>query len=164
MGASSTTAVAARPSPEGRAQSFVKRLRAGDEIAYLITFICAASVVAITAVLVWELYQNSYESRAKFGWSFLWTTTWDPINGQFGALPFIYGTLVTSGLAMIIGIPLGVGAAIFLAELAPPRVSSALTFLIELLAAVPSVIFGLLGIFILVPALRSAEPAIRATL
>jgi len=162
MAASSSTAIDAPP--RGWAHSFVKRLRAGDEIAYLLTFICAASVVAITALLVWELYINSYEARVKFGWSFLWTTTWDPVNGQFGALPFVYGTLVTSGLAMLIGIPLGVGAAIFLAELAPPRISSALTFLIELLAAVPSVIFGLLGIFILVPALRTAEPALRAVL
>jgi phosphate transport system permease protein len=142
----------------------MKRLRAGDEIAYLLTFISAASVVAITAVLVWELYVNSAQSRAQFGWSFLWTSTWDPVNGQFGALPFIYGTVVTSALAMLLAIPLGVGAAIFLAELAPPRISSGLTFLIELLAAVPSVIFGLLGIFILVPALRNAEPAIRSAL
>ena len=71
---------------------------------------------------------------------------------QFGALPFIYGTVVTSALALLMGIPLGVGAAIFLAELAPAKISNGLTFLIELLAAVPSVIFGLLGIFVLVPA------------
>jgi phosphate transport system permease protein len=120
MAASSSTAIDARPN--GRAQSFVKRLRSGDELAYLLTFISAASVVAITALLVWELFENSHDSRVKFGWAFLWNSNWDPVNGQFGALPFIYGTLVTSALAMIIGIPLGVGAAIFLAELAPPRV------------------------------------------
>jgi phosphate transport system permease protein len=164
MAASPTTAVSARPEGSGRAQSFLRRLRAGDEIAYLITFVSAASVVAITALLVWELFQNSAQSRSQFGWSFLWTTTWDPINGKFGALPFIYGTVVTSAVAMVIAIPLGVGAAIFLAELAPPRISSALTFLIELLAAVPSVIFGLLGMFILVPALIAAEPRIEAVL
>src|SRR5580704_9826063 len=143
MAASSTTVADARPTPSGRAQSFLRRLRAGDELAYLLTFISAASVVVITAMLVWGLYENSAQSRAQFGWSFLWTTTWDPINGQFGALPFIYGTVVTSALAMLLAIPLGVGAAIFLAELAPPRLSTMLTFLIELLAAVPSVIFGL---------------------
>ena len=162
MAVSTTTADSARP--DGRAQSFLKRLRAGDEVAYLLTFLCAFSVLAITGLLVWELYQASAESRSAFGWSFLWATDWDPVNGKFGASPFIYGTLVTSALAMIIGIPLGVGAAIFLAELAPPRISSALTFMIELLAAVPSVIFGVLGMFILVPALRSVEPAIRAAL
>ena len=81
--------------------------------------------------------------------------------GQFGALPFIYGTVVTSALALLIAVPLGVGAAIFLAELAPPRISDALTFLIELLAAVPSVIYGLLGIFVLVPVLQVVEPVLR---
>jgi len=163
MAASPTTALAARP-PIGRAAAFWKRFRAGDEIAYLITFISAVSVVAITALLVFELYQKSALSRAKFGWSFLFTSTWDPVAEQFGALPFIYGTVVTSGLALLIGIPLGVGAAIFLAELAPARISSGLTFLIELLAAVPSVIIGLLGMFVMVPAMRAAEPAVRAVL
>jgi phosphate transport system permease protein len=141
-----------------------QRLKSGDEVAYAITFLCAFAVIAVTTLLVFELYKNSEPSRVKFGWSFLWTKTWDPVAGQFGALPFIYGTLVTSALAMIFGIPLGVGAAIFLAELAPPKLSSALTFLIELLAAVPSVIIGLLGFFILLPILRSAEPYIRTAL
>jgi phosphate transport system permease protein len=163
MAASPTTALAARP-PLGRAAAFWKRFRSGDEIAYLITFVSAVSVVAITALLVYELYEKSALSRAKFGWSFLFTSTWDPVAEQFGALPFVYGTVVTSALALLIGIPLGVGAAIFLAELAPAGISSALTFLIELLAAVPSVIIGLLGVFIMVPALRAAEPALRAVL
>ena len=150
--------------PSGRAQTFMQRLRAGDDIAYLITFVCAVSIVLITALLVYELYINSAAARAQFGWRFLTSSTWDPVAGNFGALPFIYGTVVTSALALIIGIPLGVGSAIFLAELAPPRISSALTFLIELLAAVPSVIFGVLGIFILVPVLRHLEDPLRAAL
>jgi phosphate transport system permease protein len=152
------------PRPGGRRRTFAQRLRSGDELAYAITFICAFAVIAITALLVYELFRNSEMSRAKFGWSFLWTRTWDPVAGQFGALPFIYGTLVTSALAMLFAIPLGVGAAIFLAELAPPGISSGLTFLIELLAAVPSVIIGLLGFFILLPILRVAEPYIRSVL
>jgi phosphate transport system permease protein len=163
MASSSTTALPARP-PVGRAAAFWKRFRAGDEVAYLITFLSAVSVVAITALLVFELFQKSAMPRAKFGWSFLITSTWDPVSEQFGALPFIYGTLVTSALALIIGIPLGVGAAIFLAELAPAGISSGLTFLIELLAAVPSVIIGLLGVFIMIPAMRAVEPALRAVL
>jgi len=162
MSATPTTVMAARP--YRRARSFAERLRSGDEAAYAVTFICAASVILVTALLVFELYQNSAASRAKFGWAFLYTSVWDPSAGQFGALPFIYGTLVTSGLALLFGIPLGVGAAIFLAELAPPRISDALTFLIELLAAVPSVIIGLLGVFVMIPMLRAAEPAIRAVL
>ena len=162
MAASSSTVLNARPS--GRASAFWQRLRSGDDIAYVITLTCALAVLAITALLVFELYMNSALPREKFGWSFLAGTTWDPVAGQYGALPFIYGTVVTSALALFMGIPLGVGAAIFLAELAPARISNALTFLIELLAAVPSVIFGLLGIFVLVPMLVSAEPAIRAVL
>jgi phosphate transport system permease protein len=162
MAASSTTALNTRPS--GRSSAFWQRLRSGDDIAYVITLSCALTILAITALLVFELYRNSAEPRHQFGWSFLVTSTWDPVSGQFGALPFIYGTVVTSALALFLGIPLGVGAAIFLAELAPARISNGLTFLIELLAAVPSVIFGLLGIFVLVPALIALEPVIRGIL
>jgi len=162
MSAFTTTDFRARP--PGRALAFWTRLRRGDEVAYTVTLTCALSILAITALLVFELYTNSAETRHKFGWSFLSTSVWDPVAGEFGALPFIYGTVVTSALALLIGIPLGVGAAIFLAELAPAKISNGLTFLIELLAAVPSVIYGLLGIFVLVPMLRSAEPAIRAVL
>ena len=162
MSASTTTGFSARP--PRRALAFWMRLRRGDEVAYTLTLTCALSILAITALLVFELYTNSAETRHKFGWSFLSTSVWDPVAGEFGALPFIYGTVVTSALALLIGIPLGVGAAIFLAELAPAKISNALTFLIELLAAVPSVIYGLLGIFVLVPMLRAAEPAIRTAL
>jgi phosphate transport system permease protein len=162
VGATTTTAIKARPS--GRAQSFQQRLRSGDDLAYLVTFTAALIVLAITALLVYQLYINSALSRHKFGWAFLFTRTWDPAGEQFGALPFIYGTVVTSGLALLIGIPLGVGAAIFLAELAPPRISDGLTFLIELLAAVPSVIFGMLGVFILVPLLMKLEDPLRHAL
>jgi phosphate transport system permease protein len=162
MSSTSTVVHAARPT--GRASSFVRRLKKGDEVTYLITLACAFSIVVITAMLFYELFAKSALARHKFGWDFLFSTTWDPVMGQFGALPFIYGTVVTSALALILAVPLGVGAAIFLAELAPPRVSDFFTFLIELLAAVPSVIYGLLAIFILVPALRTIEPALRATL
>ena len=107
----------------------------------------------ITVLLVFELWQQLRRCRGtSSACSFLFTPTWDPVSDQFGALPFIYGTVVTSVVALLIAVPLGVGAAIFLAELAPPQVSDTLTFLIELLAAVPSVIYGLLGIFIAGPA------------
>ncbi len=136
----------------------------GDEIALGVTFLSAFSILAITAYIVWELWINSAAPRHQFGWSFLITQTWDPVAGNFGALPFVYGTLVTSALALVIAVPLGVGSAIFLAELAPPALSDGLAFLIELLAAVPSVIYGLLGIFILVPALRVIEPYLKSAL
>ena len=156
---------AARPS--GRAPGFMtalKRVVNGDHIAHGLVFTCAAGIVALTVLLVYELWINSALSRNKFGWHFLFTSTWDPISGQFGALPFIYGTVVTSALALLLAIPLGVGAAVFLAELAPPRISDALTFLIELLAAVPSVIIGLVGIFILVPILHKIVPPLQSVL
>src|ERR1700722_13131421 len=147
-----------------RASSVLSRFRKGDELTYGVTLFCACSIVAITALLFYELFVNSALARQKLRWGFLVTSEWDPVAGQFGALPFIYGTLVTSAFALLLAVPLVVGAAIFLAELAPPRISDALTFLIELLAAVPSVIFGLLAVFVLVPALRTIEPALRATL
>jgi phosphate transport system permease protein len=148
----------------GRIRVFASRLLDGDEVAYLIALTSALSILLVTGLLVYELYAKSSLARYKFGWHFLRTQTWDPVAGQFGALPFVYGTIITSALALLIAVPIGLGAAIFLAELAPPRISDAFTFLIELLAAVPSVIFGLLGIFILIPALRALNPFLRAIL
>jgi phosphate transport system permease protein len=147
---------------QGPSRSFLSRLRLGDPAAHLITLIFASLIVLITSVLVFELYRSSALTRERFGWRFLFSTTWDPVFEEFGALPFIFGTVVTSALALLIAVPLGVGAAIFLAELAPPRISDKLTFVVELLAAVPSVIYGLLAIFTLVPLLRTiVEPFLK---
>src|SRR6266567_3981651 len=161
----SAMSLRARPAPAGRVRSFVKRLQTGDEIAHIITSLFASSIFLVTVLLVYELYHNSALSRHKFGWAFFVTQTWDPVFENFGALPFIYGTVVKSALALLIAVPLGVGAAIFLAELAPRTISDGLTFVIELLAAVPSVIFGVLGIFVLVPIMRVyVDPYLKATL
>ncbi len=149
---------------KNRVSALIQRARTGDAVAKGIVWLAAASIVAITALLVFELWANSAESRQTFGWHFLATSTWDPVAGKFGALPFIFGTVVTSALALLIAVPLGVGAAIFLSELAPPKISDALTFCIELLAAVPSVIFGLIGIFVLVPVLSAVVPGLKAVL
>ena len=146
-------------------KTFLNRLRNGDEVAHLITLMFAASILLIAGLLVLELFGSSTEARHKFGWNFFFTSKWDPVAGQFGALPFIYGTVVTSAVALMIAVPLGIGAAIFLAELAPPRISDALTFIIELLAAVPSVIYGLLAVFALVPLLRDPiQPFLKSIL
>src|SRR2546421_8835387 len=102
-----------------RVASLMRRLYTGDDIAHGIAFLCATSIIAITGLLVYELWIKSAPSRLQLGWEFLFTSTWDPIAGKFGALPFIYGTVVTSALALLIAVPLGVGAAIFLAELVP---------------------------------------------
>src|SRR5450432_3859488 len=158
------TAVITAP-PQPAARKFVKRLQDGDRAAHLITLIFASSVVLVTVFLVYELWIHSASSRAKFGLGFLFTTTWDPVNEKFGALPFIYGTVLTSVLALVISVPLAVGAAIFLSEMAPPKLSNTCTFLVELLAAVPSVIYGLLAIFTLVPLMRQyIEPFLKKTL
>jgi phosphate transport system permease protein len=141
--------------PVTGSRSFFAKLRNGDEIARLVTLLFATTVVLITAALVWELWVNSALPRQKFGFHFFVTSVWDPIVDQYGALPFVYGTMVTSAVALVIAVPLGIGAAIFLAELAPPRVSDTLQFFIDLLAAVPSVIYGLLGVFIVVPLMRT---------
>jgi len=141
--------------PAAGSRSFISRLRDGDEIARLITFLFAASVVLITVLLVYELWINSVLPRQRFGFHFFVTRVWNPVTGQYGALPFIYGTVMTSAIALLIAVPLGIGASIFLAELAPARISDTLQFFIDLLAAVPSVIYGLLGIFIVVPMMRT---------
>jgi phosphate transport system permease protein len=163
MATTSTTVPSAGPVAGSR--SFLARLRDGDEIARLITLLFAASVVLITLLIVYELWQGSVLPRHKFGLAFLRTSVWDPNFDNFGALPFIFGTVVTSAVALLIAVPLGIGAAIFLAELAPARLSDSLEFFIDLLAAVPSVIYGLLGIFIVVPVMRDVvQPFLKNTL
>ena len=148
-----------------RVRELLVRLRSGDRIAHLITLVAASSVLLITVLLVAELYDSSGLSRAKLGWDFLFSRNWDPVAEDFGALPFIYGTVVTSLVALLVAVPMGLGAAIFLAELAPPKISDALTFVVELLAAVPSVIYGLLAVFVLVPPLREhVEPFLQRRL
>jgi len=164
MSTTSTTLERAAP-PGAGPRAFVQRLRQGDEVAHVITLVFAAAILLITSLLVYELWLQSHLSRAKFGWAFFWTSTWDPNSDDFGALPFIYGTLVTSVVSLLIAVPLGLAAAIFLAELAPRKLSDGVAFLIDLLAAVPSVIYGLLGIFIVVPLMRTViGPALKSVL
>jgi phosphate transport system permease protein len=141
--------------PKAASRPFSARLLDGDRIAHAITFVAAGSILLITTMLVIVLWDNSALPRAKFGLSFFAGRIWDPVAEQFGAAAFVYGTLVTTAVSLVLGVPLGLGAAIFLAELAPPKISDGLTFVIELLAAVPSVIYGLLGIFVVVPFVRT---------
>lgn len=114
----------------------------------------ALSIFGVTLLIAVELVIHSKLPIEKFGLSFLWRTVWDPVNEQFGALPFLYGTLATSGLALLIALPVGLGMAIFLSELAPAWLSNPVSFVVELLAAIPSVIYGIIGLFILVPWMR----------
>lgn len=115
----------------------------------------AAGMIIILIIFVgWELYVGSKAAVVKFGPGFLWSSEWDPVNDRYGALPFIFGTLVSSLLALVIAVPLGVATALFLTELAPLKVRQPIVMAIEMLAAVPSVIFGLWGFFVLIPWLR----------
>jgi len=164
MGDAAARRVPARPSGQVGSARVANRLECRDLPAYFITFGCAAGIIIITTLLVYVLWSESSLARQKFGLRFLLSQNWDPVSGDFGALPFIYGTVVTSAIAMLIAVPMGVGAAIFLAELAPQRISNALTFLVELLAAVPSVIFGLLGIFVLVSMMHQVVPTLKDAL
>jgi phosphate transport system permease protein len=164
MSSTATTFDSAAP-PEAGPRAFIRRLRHGDEVAHTITLVFAASILLLTSMIVYELWINSHLSRTQFGWSFFWTKVWDPIFDNYGALPYIYGTLVTSAIALVIAVPLGLAAATFLAELAPRRISDSVAFLIDLLAAVPSVIYGLLGIFVVVPLMRTViGPALKGSL
>jgi phosphate transport system permease protein len=139
--------------------------RRGDRLFRLLLSAAAASVFLVGLGLLVSMSWEARDAVRTFGWRFLVTSTWDPVAGIFGAFPFVYGTLVSSGLALLIAVPLSLGAALYLAEWAPPEVRSPIAFLIELLAAVPSVVYGLWGIFVLVPWLRgSVQPALAATL
>src|SRR5690349_18342930 len=114
-----TTPIEHAAPPESGPRALLHRLRHGDEVAHAVTLTFAALILLITSLLVFELWIRSGPTRAKFGLGFFWSGIWDPIGGDFGAIPFIYGTLVTSVLALLMAVPLGLAAAIFLAELAP---------------------------------------------
>jgi len=118
------------------------------------TALFALCVLALTLLLFALLVRESLPAIRKIGASFVTNTTWDPVLEEFGALPFLYGTVVSSFLAILIALPLGVGAAIFINEFAPKWLKTPVSFLAELLAAIPSVIYGLWGIFVLLPVLR----------
>jgi len=116
---------------------------------------CGLSLVAIVVLIVIELVLQSKLSIHAFGWSFFKGINWDPVSGDFGALPFIYGTVVSSLVALVIAIPLSIGVAVFITEMCPKPVRGTISFLTELLAAIPSVVFGLWAIFVLAPLLRT---------
>lgn len=155
---------ASRPSPSDTyGASFTRaRLRrafaptgnTGDALFRILLAAGALLLVLIVVLLVVSLWRNSDLARAAFGWRFLTSREWNPTTGEFGALPYVYGTLASSLLALLISVPVSMGIAIFLTEQAPRRVAAPVTFLVEMLAAIPSVVYGLWGIFVLAPFLR----------
>ncbi len=127
----------------------------GDILFKRVMMAFALTIVAIIAAMFFQLLQSSMLSIHKFGFSFLYTSTWDPVADVFGALPFIFGTLVTAFVALLIAIPIGLGTAIYLAEYAPWWIRNTISLFIDLLAAIPSVVYGLWAIFQLIPLMRS---------
>jgi phosphate transport system permease protein len=119
-----------------------------------VMLVCACSIFAIVAFIFGILVVHSHLSLVQFGWKFFTRQAWDPVSGDFGALPFIYGTLATSFLALLMAVPLALGVAIFITELCPQILRAPISFLTELLAAIPSVVYGLWAVFVLVPVMR----------
>jgi phosphate transport system permease protein len=136
-----------------------------DRIFKYAMLLCGAAVLATLVLIVYQLVLRSGLSWHAFGMKFFVGRDWDPVNEQFGALPFIYGTLVSSLLALIIAVPLSIGVAVFTTEMCPAPLRGPLSFFVELLAAIPSVVYGLWGIFVLVPLLSGyIEPFLSKTL
>src|SRR3974390_2141885 len=132
----------------------LSRRSLGDPAFKGLTLIMGLSVFLLIILIGYELAHGSHLTLRKFGWRFLFSSDWDPVNEQFGALPFIVGTLVSSGIALLIAVPLSIATAVYLTELAPQWIRQPLTIFIELLAAVPSVILGLWGFYVLCPWLQ----------
>jgi phosphate transport system permease protein len=148
--------------------NLLKRLRQGhvsDTIFAIVALFFGLSVLALMVGIVFELWRGSADARSEFGWSFIWSTAWSPATGEYGALVFIYGTLVTAFMAILLAGPVGVGIAAFLVEIAPGRVNQIVGFIVELLAAIPSIVYGLWGFFVLAPFLREyVVPPLQAVL
>ena len=138
---------------------FGREVNWGDFVFRRTTALVAALVIGALAAMAFAMVRASRESIARFGLGFVFSSVWDPVRDVYGALPFIFGTIASSLLALVFAVPISVGVAIFLSELAPNWLRGPVGFLVELLAAVPSVVYGLWGIFVLAPWLRdTVEP------
>jgi phosphate transport system permease protein len=152
---------------EGKAPQGVVKAHAevGDKVFKFAMLACGLAVLATLFLIVYELVLRSGPSWHTFGFKFFAGHDWDPVNEQFGAMPFIYGTLVSSLLALIIAVPLSIGVAVFTTEMCPKALRGPLSFFVELLAAIPSVVYGLWAIFVMVPLLSDyVQPFLSRTL
>lgn len=134
-----------------RAPAALARGRLADRVFLLATFLFAALILLIVVAILLQLISMAGPSLLHFGLWFVVGSDWDPVAGKFGALPLIFGTVVSSALALLLAVPLGLGVAIFLSEMSPAWLKGPVSFLVELLAGIPSVIYGLWGIFVLAP-------------
>jgi len=126
----------------------------GDAVFRGLLFTSALFLILLVGAILAAMASTASLSIREFGWGFLTSSQWNPLRGQFGAWPFIYGTVMSSVIALLISVPLSLGVAVFLVEQSPRRIARPLTFLVELLAAIPSVVYGLWGIFVLAPFMR----------
>ena len=140
----------------------LERANYGDLAFRLILTLAALLIPVLLGFLLYELWTGSHLAVRRFGFDFVTSSTWDPVAEEFGAYPLVFGTLISSLIALLIAVPLSLGVAIYLTEFAPKRLRQPVAFLVGLLAAIPSVVYGLWGIFVLIPALRtSAFPFLR---
>src|SRR3954467_4655266 len=143
----------------------LERANHGDRIFKLLLTLAAGLIPVLLAFLVYELWSGARPAASRFGLNFITSSTWDPVAEEFGAFPLIFGTLLSSLIALLIAVPLSLGVAIYLTEFAPKSIRQPVAFLIGLLAAIPSVVYGLWGIFVLIPVLRTtAFPLLRKVL
>jgi phosphate transport system permease protein len=162
-----TTKVNNLPLVESRTASLLRGStgETGDRLFKFIMLLCGLAVLATLGLIVYQLILRSGLSWHAFGFKFFAGHDWDPVNEHFGAMPFIYGTLVSSFLALLIAVPLAIGVAVFTTEMCPVALRGPLSFFVELLAAIPSVVYGLWAIFVLVPILSNyIEPFLSRTL
>ena len=159
------TASAETPPARPVAAASLERADYGDLIFKGILTVAAVAVPILLAFLVYELWSGAALAITRYGFGFVTSSTWDPVAEEFGALPLIFGTLASSMLALLIAVPLSLGVAIYLTEFAPKSLRQPVAFLIGLLAAIPSVVYGLWGIFVLIPLLRTTVfPFLRDSL
>jgi phosphate transport system permease protein len=153
-----------RPSGESRWQS-LRGINVSDRSYRAVLTALALALPLLIVALFAQLLVSALPSIKRFGLSFLWTSTWDPVAEVYGAAPMIFGTLASSLIALLIAVPLALGVAVFLTEFAPRRLRQPVAFLVEMLAAIPSVVYGLWGVFVLIPFLRSyVVPPLKAVL
>jgi phosphate transport system permease protein len=142
-----------------------KRGVLGEHLFGGVVKVAGIAVLGLLAVLFLALTYESLPAIIRFGLSFVFGSVWDPLHDVFGVLPMIYGSFVTSAIALLVGVPVSIGVAVFLSELCPPRLRTYMSFVVELLAAIPSVVYGLWALFILAPLLRLyVYPALQAYL
>ncbi len=135
----------------GGMDAFKRRIQHGDVIFRYLTMFFALVVILLVFAIGWVVWDGSADARAENGFGFLFQEGWDPVSQNYGAWPAVYGTLVSSGIALLLAGPLGVLIGVFLSELCPLQFRTPLSFLVELLAAIPSIIYGMWGIFVFIP-------------